>query len=314
MKDLVSIIMPVYNNEKYLKEAIESVLNQTHNNIELLILDDGSSDKSLSIIEEYALENKNIRIISRGNKGVANSIRELLEYANGEYIARMDGDDVSYPNRIETQIKYLKDNNLSLVGTYVDVEITDYKNEDDKLFCEKIFNFKLDKNHQCLKILNGHRICHGTFLGKTSLFQKINYNVSLKTSEDLDFIFELIKQNYKVGIIDKKLYLNRINSNFVHEQKCLDEKYNQEILLSKIKFLEDRIFNREILIIGKNKYGNQLFEILNRNSKFKVKEICESVDNLKNEYVFITDRYNSENIEHKLTTLGKKNLQDFIAL
>lgn len=314
MKDLVSIIMPVCNNEKYIKESIESILNQTYDNIELLILNDGSTDRSLSIIEEYALENKNIRLISRMNKGVSNSISELIEYANGEYIARMDGDDISYPNRIETQIKYLKDNGLYLVGSYVDIEITDYKSENDKYMCEKIFNFKLDKDHQCLKILNGNRICHGTFLCKANLFKKISYNVDLKTSEDLDFIFEVIKQDYKIGIIDRKLYLNRVNSNFIHEQKCLDEKYNKEILLSKIKFLKDRILNREILIIGKNKYGNQLFELLNRDSKFKVKEIIDSIDNFEDEYIFIMDRYNNENIEHKLITMGKKNLYDFISL
>ena len=74
MKELVSIIMPVCNNEKYLSDSIESILSQTYENIELLILDDGSKDKSLSIIEKYALDNKNIRIISRDNKVVANSI------------------------------------------------------------------------------------------------------------------------------------------------------------------------------------------------------------------------------------------------
>lgn len=314
MKELVSIIMPVCNNEKYLSDSIESILNQTYENIELLILDDGSKDKSLSIIEKYALDNKNIRIISRNNKGVANSISELIKYSNGEYIARMDGDDISYLNRIETQIKYLKENSdVSLVGSYVDIEISDYKNDDDKLMCEKIFNFKIDKNNPSIKILNGHKICHGTFFGKADLFKKIDYNSGLKTSEDIDFIFNAIKQNFKLDIIPKKLYLNRVNSKFVHEQKHLDIKYNREILISKIKFLKEELLNREIIIFGESKYSDELYEILKNDTKVKVENNIE-LEKIKNEYVIILDRENCENIENNLISKGKKNLKDFVTL
>lgn len=314
MKELVSVIMPVCNNEKYLSDSIESILNQTYENIELLILDDGSKDKSLSIIEKYALDNKNIRIISRDNKGVANSIRELIKYSNGEYIARMDGDDISYLNRIEIQIKYLKENpDLSLVGSYVDVEISDYKNDDDKLMCEKIFNFKIDKNNPSIKILNGHKICHGTFFGKADLFKKIDYNSGLKTSEDIDFIFNAIKQNFKLDIIPKKLYLNRVNSKFVHEQKHLDSRYNREILISKIKFLKEELLNREIIIFGKSKYSDELYEILKNDTKVKVENNIQ-FEKIKNEYLINLDRENCENIENNLISKGNKNLKDFITL
>ena len=195
--------MPVYNNEKYLSGAIESVLNQTHKNIELLILDDGSTDSSLSIIENYAMHNKNIRLVSRDNKGVANSIDELLKYVKGDYIARMDGDDYSFPDRIEKQLKYLKENSdVGLVGSFVEVELTDYKNKDDVKLCEDIFNFKIDDKNPSIKFLNGHRICHGTFMCRAKIFEEVKYNINLNSSEDLDFIFNLISKNFKVGIIE----------------------------------------------------------------------------------------------------------------
>lgn len=307
--------MPVCNNEKYLSESIESILNQTYKNIELLILDDGSTDGSLSIIEKYALENKCIRIISRDNKGVANSISELLEYANGKYIARMSGDDVSYPNRIEMQIKYLNENNdLALVGCFVDIEITDYKNEDDKVMCEKIFNFKIDKGNPSIKILNGHRICHGTFFMKKDLFKKINYDGNLKNVEDLDFIFKILNEGLKFDIIQKKLYLNRVNSEFIHQQKDLDCKYNRENLISKVKFIEDKILNRDIVIFGKTKCSKVLTEILKNKFNVEVIENFDSNHEIQKKYVIILDKYNFEEVENQLMAGGKKVLTDFITL
>ncbi len=316
MKELVSVIMPVYNNEKYLNESIESILNQSYENIELLLLDDGSEDKSLSIMENYALNDKRVRIISRCNKGVSCSVHDLIKYSSGHYISRMDGDDVSYKNRIETQLKYMKENSdISLIGSYIDIEITDYKNVDDQILCEKIFNFKVDKENQAIKILNGNKICHGTFFGKANLFKSIEYNRDFKRTEDIDFIFNAIKQKNNIGMIDKKLYLNRVNSRFVHEQKLLDEKYNKEILISKIKFLYDEICKRDIYIFGSGKCSSDLVNILDRNFKLKAKKIDENMNfgTDEKEYIIILDKINSSDIESKLILNGKKNLKDFVA-
>ncbi len=315
---LVSIIMPVYNNEKYLSGAIESVLNQTHKNIELLILDDGSTDSSLSIIENYAMHNKNIRLVSRDNKGVANSIDELLKYVKGDYIARMDGDDYSFPDRIEKQLKYLKENSdVGLVGSFVEVELTDYKNKDDVKLCEDIFNFKIDDKNPSIKFLNGHRICHGTFMCRAKIFEEVKYNINLNSSEDLDFIFNLISKNFKVGIIEKRFYLNRVDSEFVHRQKYLNEKYNEEILKSKLKFLQSYIKNREVCIVGKSKYSNTLYKILkNNNIKIGDSIIYEYTNDkfadLGKSYIFIVDKCNYEHIRDSLITQGKNDLYDFI--
>ena len=102
----VSVVMPVYNGEQYLAEAIESILTQTMSNFEFIIINDGSTDKSEEIIFSYADER--IKYIKQKNSGVGSALKKGCEQALGKYIARMDCDDISEPHRLEYQVKYLK--------------------------------------------------------------------------------------------------------------------------------------------------------------------------------------------------------------
>jgi glycosyltransferase involved in cell wall biosynthesis len=104
----VSVLMPVRNAQRYLKEAVESVLGQTYEDFEFLIIDDGSTDRSLRILKRYAARQPRIRLTSRPNKGIAATLNELIDQARGEFIARMDADDVSLPERFQHQADYLR--------------------------------------------------------------------------------------------------------------------------------------------------------------------------------------------------------------
>ena len=107
----ISVLMPTYNGEKYIREAIESILIQTYDNFEFLILDDGSQDKSYEIVKEYA--NKDSRIYAfknAKNMGIEYSTQKLQDAAKGEYIALMDHDDISLPKRLEYQLKFMENN------------------------------------------------------------------------------------------------------------------------------------------------------------------------------------------------------------
>ena len=102
--------MSVYNGEKYLGDAIESILTQTYRNYEFIIIDDGSTDKSLEIIKKYMKTDKRIVLISRKNKGLPYSLNEGIRLSKGKYIARMDADDISLPARLEEQVTFMKKN------------------------------------------------------------------------------------------------------------------------------------------------------------------------------------------------------------
>ncbi|MDV5102915.1 glycosyltransferase family 2 protein [Clostridium perfringens] len=107
---LVSVIMSVYNGEKYLNEAIESILNQTYKNIEFIIIDDGSTDGSSDIIRNYLIDNRIKFLKNVTNKGLIYSLNRGIEESNGKYIVRMDCDDVSHLDRIEKQVNYMEKN------------------------------------------------------------------------------------------------------------------------------------------------------------------------------------------------------------
>lgn len=105
---LVTVLMPVYNASPYLKQAIESILEQTYDNYEFLIIDDGSTDASLSIIRQYATANSKLRVVSRSNRGLVNTLNEGVLLARGKYIARQDADDMSLPLRLEKQVLFME--------------------------------------------------------------------------------------------------------------------------------------------------------------------------------------------------------------
>lgn len=118
----ISVLMPVYNAEQYLEEAIESILNQTWTDFEFLIINDGSSDGSEEIIKRYAEKDERIKWRSRCNRGLSRTLNELLSMANGKYLARMDADDSSREDRLEIQYQYMeKHTEVSVLGSPIHI-------------------------------------------------------------------------------------------------------------------------------------------------------------------------------------------------
>lgn len=110
-EDLVSVIMPTFNSERYVTESIESILNQTYNNIELLITDDGSKDDTVSIIKSYAKKDSRVKIfLLDGNNGAGSARNNSIKHAQGRYIAFCDSDDVWLPEKLEKQIGFMREN------------------------------------------------------------------------------------------------------------------------------------------------------------------------------------------------------------
>ncbi len=162
---LVSVILPVYNGFPYLDESINSVLKQSFNNYELIIIDDGSTDNSGTIIEKY--NDPRIRFFQQSNKGLAATLNRGISLARGEYIARQDQDDVCFPLRFEKQIAFLEDNlAVGLVGTFA--EIWDLNERTGRLLKhptnDAIIKFKL--------LFNNHFV-HSSMMIRRLVFEKV---------------------------------------------------------------------------------------------------------------------------------------------
>ena len=205
----ISVIMPVYNAEKHLEEAIESVLNQTHNNFEFIIINDGSIDKSLEIIYKYQKKDKRIVLINRKNKGLITSLNEGVEKSSGSYIARMDADDISLAHRFERQIKLMELENLDICGGHF-LSINN--------FGEPIsLNLTPIGHDLCtLSLISKVPFAHPSVMIRKSFLKKndIKYGQSLNNkAEDFDLWIRLHEKGAKFSNVNEIIFKYRIVKN-----------------------------------------------------------------------------------------------------
>jgi glycosyltransferase involved in cell wall biosynthesis len=183
----ISIVMPFYNGEKYLKEAIESILKQTFTDFELILINDGSTDASEEIAGGFS--DKRIVYLDNGkNLGLAASFNTGIDYARGAYIARMDADDVSLPDRFERQFSYLeKKSHIGIIGSGI-ILINELG--------EKIATHKRPKTHVEIKFgsLFSSPMYHPTIMGRTGIFKSHHYSETFSNSEDYELWSRLLFQ------------------------------------------------------------------------------------------------------------------------
>ena len=137
----ISVVIPVHNGAAYLREALESIITQTFQDFELLIMDDGSTDSTSKIIKDFAEKDHRIKIFHQQNSGVVKSLNTLIAHSKTSFIARMDADDIAYPKRLKAQYEYMKNHPKTvLLGTYAKI-IESKKNwRRNTAFTEDILN------------------------------------------------------------------------------------------------------------------------------------------------------------------------------
>jgi glycosyltransferase involved in cell wall biosynthesis len=178
-KPKISVVMSVYNCEKYIKEAIYSILNQNFGDFEFIIINDGSTDKTREIIEEY--KDERIKVINNKNKGLTKSLNEGIELAKGEYIARMDADDISLRERFEKQVEFLDFNtDIYMCGTWA--EFIDENGVFLKDFKRPITDKEIKK-----ELLFHNPFIHSSVMIRKSVFDKVGlYNESFRYAQDYE--------------------------------------------------------------------------------------------------------------------------------
>lgn len=265
---LVSVIMSTFNeNEAELRNAIESILNQTYRNIEfLIVLDNPENNGIFNILNEYREKDKRIKlIINTKNIGLAESLNVAIKYARGEYIARMDADDISVPNRIEKQVSFLEENDYYHVVASDRFDIDENGNTLPA-------RYKVPKDFKQLKrvLKYGNAIVHPTVVIRKDVLTAIGCYRNFQASQDYDLWLRIISNGYKIYIMDEKLLYYRIRNNSISSKdpyrQYLYAKYARFLFKQRLKHGKDE-FSLENLENFLSKYGyfdNQYHNLFNK--------------------------------------------------
>lgn len=198
---LVSVLMPAFNSELYISEAIESILNQSYKNIELIIFDDGSTDRTRAVVDQFQ-DARIVRINSDTNYGVVRARNEMIDRATGQYIALMDADDIADLTRIEKQLKSLKDGDCDLCGSaqwVLDEATHQVKKSKDK--------FSDSDLRSLLSVYCG--LCNSAMMGKAEIFKRFKYDTSILTSEDYYLWVQMAAAGYRFLNLKERLITYR---------------------------------------------------------------------------------------------------------
>ena len=317
MNDLISIIIPIYNSEKYLKKCIESVLRQTYINFELILVNDGSLDNSKQVCQEFSLQDLRIRFIDKINEGVSATRNLGLSLAKGEYVTFIDADDFVAETYLEDLYEAirLKPNSIAICKfaryienekkrVEVDEKLVSYQKGQDiyELILKKIFVERSIFGSSCRILI------------PLSLIKKEDLKFPLcKIAEDSIFILSLLSETEKVVVVEKTLYFYRIHNESAlhaikHKKNCLQDRiiYFKELdkRLKKSALTVEQyknISNTSFLNTQISLYFNALFVREAKEYRKEVKEIDKSI--------FTRENKNIEKKYYKLwvKTLSKKD-------
>ena len=236
MTELISVIMSVYNEkESDLKESIESILNQTYSEIELIIVNDNPDNPDLKrILESYRDMDSRVRIINNdSNIGLARSLNEALQVATGEFVARMDADDISVNNRLELQYNYLKSHSdCDLVSSNrVDID------EDSKLIGTDT-RFHITDEHIKEVIRYGTVIIHPTVMARKKLFEEMQGYNNFRAAQDYDLWLRILGNGHKIHIMEEQLLKYRMRSDSITKGNFYRQYLYSKLALERQKLRE----------------------------------------------------------------------------
>lgn len=255
--DLISVILSVYNDADKVSHAVRSVLNQTHRNLELLIIDDGSTDRTWEVISSFAALDKRVVLLrNRENRGLAHSLNKGLEIAKGDFIARQDADDISHPDRLKVQLQVLTQLPVDLVFTRS---------------CDVRAKWPNVLREQTILIHRGplgiNHFVHGSLLCSANLKGILKYDSKVKYGQDYSLWNKMILSQKILSIVDCELYKYSKDSigrkKFIYQSKNAFDIHGMNWLSNLIFSPYLSLFTETSIIIYLF-FGNSRLKILRR--------------------------------------------------
>ena len=258
-KDIISVIVPVFNDEKRIARCIESVINQSYGDFELIIIDDGSQDSSSLIANSYAQDDKRIKIIKSTNKGPSIARNIGIKNSIGEFIFFLDSDDYLENDALKSLVIRIKDRNVDLViGDFFSINKIKIQSENSSYFSKtvnltktetnKYVSFYLKRpNKYPLFVYSWGRLFKASIIKKNNLF----FNKELRTFEDVDFNFRYLIWVDKVCFVKKNILNHTIHNSYLSEAMRIPENPSQffgykQALKSVADYLKEMKVNKNI--------------------------------------------------------------------
>lgn len=256
MKELISIIVPVYNAEKYIKNTVESIINQTYNNIQIILVDDGSHDQSLKIIQDLAEQDRRIKVIHQQNRGVSAARNKGISIAKGEYITFVDADDFLEPQACE--ILY---NNIKKYNSDISIASVQKINLSNRIISLKPTNkvYKYSKE-EFLKVFfkndsNVDVASANAKLYSKNIYKEITYAENRSSNEDRYYLFESILKCKAIVFQDTTIYTYKMHENSLStsevNERLFDNIYFAKKMLNEVNdqipiFYDIALYNFQI--------------------------------------------------------------------
>lgn len=257
--DLISVLMPTYNVEKYVEEAVKSILNQTWTNFELIIVDDCSTDKTYDILRSLADEDSRIRLYrNEENSKICKTLNRAWSHAEGNYIARMDGDDVSTPNRFQVLMDFLHEHKrCGLVGSGM---ITIDENG------EELSRPSFLKSNRYIRYFNKFKSCiTHIWFARREVYEKMNGYREIPYAEDYDFVLRCMRLGYEVANADAYVYKVRIRNGNTGSTNGLAQYKAKDYVLNLYKKEKKDNIDR----FSEKDYQNEIYCTPNELKKFE---------------------------------------------
>jgi glycosyltransferase involved in cell wall biosynthesis len=299
MNPLISVLIPVYNVENYIKKALFSIIEQSYKNIEIIIVDDASTDGTFEILSSISEVDKRIRLFrNEVNKKICKTLNFAYSKASGEYILRMDGDDICSADRIARKLDFLLSNNLDIVGcSTITIDIND--NEIGR-------TYSLDSTKLIFKSAEFRSPMQHIWLAKKEVYDTLNGYRELPGAEDYDFILRALSYGFRVsnireyfgysvrigrlgntistiGLRQRKLH-EYVWSLFVEREKYGVDSYSPENLERSLITYDffDKLFRRSTIYLNKaiseeRFFFKSIYIILSMQSPHQIKYLLNAV-------------------------------------
>lgn len=259
----ISIILPIYNNEKYLERCVLSIVNQTYKNIEIILIDDGSTDKSRNICDKYSSIDSRIRVIHKTNAGVSSARNCGIDIANGKYLMFVDSDDYIEENMCEILYKNILENNIDICACFFKYRFSNKIITEDYTKYKDSFECKTYNGKDFLELLykgnfaNGLVVSSWNKIYKKELFEKLRFKEGI-INEDDHICAYLYDENINIKLIPDSLYIY----------------FQAENSITRSSFSEKRLIFIDILEDRANIFGNKKYEYLYFNTLKLLCNMC----------------------------------------